>query len=480
MIFNIMTEEIKKTEATPAVLPEAQLNSVQEELLKGYTTGYAITPDTQVDGAALRREFLDDQISMLTWTEGDLSFYREITKRPSNSTVAQYDVYLAHGQVGHTRFVREIGVAPVSDPNIRQKTVRMKYISDTKNISIATGLVNNIQDPMQILTDDAIAVVAKTIEWASFYGDSDLAESTEQGSGIEFDGLVKLIDEDNVIDARGESLTEQTLNQAAVLVGKGYGTATDAYMPIGVQADFVNQQLDKQVQIVRDNGQNVTMGFNVQGFNSARGFIKLHGSTVMELEQILDEYRQVPTNAPQRATIAATVATGQAGLFRAEDIATPIEYKVVVVSDDAESAPSDVATATVANLDDAVNLEIEINQMYQARPQYVAVYRKGRETSHFYQIARVPASKFQLGKYTFVDKNEQIPETADVFVGEMTPQVVHLFELLPMMRLPLAQINASVTFAVLWYGALALRAPKKWVRVKNVKYIPAGNVINKR
>lgn len=467
-----MTEEVKKNTGQ-------ELNPVQEEIIKGFTTGYGITPDTQVDAAALRREFLDDQISMLTWTEGDLSFYRDITKRPSTSTVAKYDVYLAHGKVGHTRFVREIGVAPVSDPSIRQKTVNMKYVSDTKNISIATGLVNNIQDPMQILTDDAIAVVAKTIEWASFYGDASLSESTEQDAGLEFDGLARLIDKNNVIDAKGESLTEVLLNQASVLVGKGYGTATDAYMPIGVQADFVNQQLDKQVQVVRDNGQNVTMGFNVQGFNSARGFIKLHGSTVMELEQILDEYAMTSPNAPQKATVTATVEAGN-GTFRDEDIAQPIEYKVVVVSDDAESAPSDVATATVDAKNKQVKLSIAINNMYQARPQYVAIYRKGLETGLFYQIARVPASKAQLGTIEFIDTNAQIPETADVFVGEMTPSVLHLFELLPMMRLPLAQINASVTFAVLWYGALALRAPKKWVRIKNVKYIPAGNVINER
>lgn len=467
-----MTEEVKKN-------TERELNAVQEQVIKGFTTGYGITPDTQTDAAALRREFLDDQISMLTWTEGDLSFYRDITKRASTSTVAKYDVYLAHGKVGHTRFVREIGVAPVSDPSIRQKTVNMKYVSDTKNISIATGLVNNIQDPMQILTDDAIAVVAKTIEWASFYGDASLSESTEQDAGLEFDGLARLIDKNNVIDAKGESLTEVLLNQASVLVGKGYGTATDAYMPIGVQADFVNQQLDKQVQVVRDNGQNVTMGFNVQGFNSARGFIKLHGSTVMELEQILDEYAITSPNAPQKATVTATVEAGN-GTFRDEDIAQPIEYKVVVVSDDAESAPSDVATATVDAKNKQVKLAIAINNMYQARPQYVAIYRKGLETGLFYQIARVPASKAQLGVIEFIDTNAQIPETADVFVGEMTPQVLHLFELLPMMRLPLAQINASVTFAVLWYGALALRAPKKWVRIKNVKYIPAGNVINER
>ena len=466
-----MAEEIKTG--------QSQLNSVQEQVIKGFTTGYGMTPDTQVDAGALRREFLDDQISMLTWSEGDLSFYKDITKRPASSTVAKYDVYLAHGKVGHTRFVREIGVAPISDPNIRQKTVNMKFVSDTKNISIAAGLVNNIQDPLQILTDDAISVVAKTIEWASFYGDSDLSEDTEQGSGLEFDGLAKLIDGNNVLDAKGESLTEALLNQASVLVGKGYGTATDAYMPIGVQADFVNQQLDKQVQVVRDNGQNVTMGFNVQGFNSARGFIKLHGSTVMELEQILDPYAVTSPNAPQKATVVGTAEAG-AGTFRDEDIASPLEYQVVVVSDDAESAPSELVTVAVDDKTKQVKLEITINNMYQARPQYVAIYRKGLTTGLFYQIARVPASKANMGVITFVDTNAQIPETADVFVGEMTPQVLHLFELLPMMRLPLAQVNASVTFAVLWYGALALRAPKKWARIKNVKYIPAGNVLNVR
>ncbi|AAY53320.1 major capsid protein [Listeria phage List-36] len=454
---------------------EVNLNSVQEDALKSFTTGYGITPDTQTDAGALRREFLDDQISMLTWTENDLTFYKDIAKKPATSTVAKYDVYMQHGKVGHTRFTREIGVAPVSDPNIRQKTVNMKFASDTKNISIAAGLVNNIQDPMQILTDDAIVNIAKTIEWASFFGDSDLSDSPEPQAGLEFDGLAKLINQDNVHDARGASLTESLLNQAAVMISKGYGTPTDAYMPVGVQADFVNQQLSKQTQLVRDNGNNVSVGFNIQGFHSARGFIKLHGSTVMENEQILDERILALPTAPQPAKVTATQEAGKKGQFRAEDLAAH-EYKVVVSSDDAESIASEVATATVTAKDDGVKLEIELAPMYSSRPQFVSIYRKGAETGLFYLIARVPASKAENNVITFYDLNDSIPETVDVFVGEMSANVVHLFELLPMMRLPLAQINASVTFAVLWYGALALRAPKKWVRIRNVKYIPVKNV----
>lgn len=465
-----MAEELKLSKAQ-----NDKIDKFVGEVSKTMTTGYEINPGEQEGGAVLRREFLDDQIATLTWTDGDLEFFRDVSKRPSESTVAQYDVYLRHGRVGHSRFVREIGIAPISDPNIKKKRVNMKFVSDTKQMSLASGLVNNIADPARILTDDAISVVAKSIEWASFYGDGDLSDNLDADSGVEFNGLAKLIDKHNVIDARGKSLTEELLNHASVVIGKGYGTATDAYMPIGVQADFINGYLNRQTQLVRDNSDNVNMGFKVQGFNSARGFIKLHGSTVMELENILDESMIPMPTAPREATVTATAEVTKKGKFRPEDLRAH-SYKVVVHSDEAESAPSEVKTATVANADDGVKLEIKVNGMYQQRPQFVSIYRQGEETGLFYLIARVPMSQAtEDGTIEYMDLNETLPETADIFVGEMTPNVVHLFELLPMMRLPLAQMNATVTFSVLWYGALALRAPKKWVRVKNVKYIPVSD-----
>ncbi|QVD57656.1 major capsid protein [Staphylococcus phage PM56] len=449
----------------------AVADELQEKLSKSSQTGYGITPETQVDAGALRREILDDQITMLTWGNNDLVFYRDVARRPAESTVIKYDVFLRHGKVGHSRFVREIGVASVSDPNIRQKTVTMKYISDTKNMSLASSLVNNIADPGQILTEDAISVVAKTIEWASFYGDASLT-SEVGGEGLEFDGLAKLIDADNVIDAKGAHLDEKLLNLASVKIGKGFGTATDAYMPIGVHSDFVTNILGRQMQLMQDNSGNVNTGFSVNGFYSSRGFIRLHGSTVMENELILDETLIPQPNAPQPATVKAEVKTNQKGKFTKEEDRAGLSYKVVVHSDEAESAPSEAQVATVTNATDGVELKITVNSMYQQSPQFVSIYRQGKETGMYYLIKRVALKDAQEdGSLVFVDKNETLPETADVFVGEMSPQVLHLFELLPMMKLPLAQINASITFAVLWYGALALRAPKKWARIKNVSYL---------
>lgn len=464
-------------------MPEEKLTTAQQQALEGFheeaskaiTTGYAINPEEQRDGSALRREFLEDQIQTLTWSETDLQFFRDIPKVPSESTVAQYVVQTKHGRVGHSRFVREIDVATQNDPHIRKRAVRMKYVSDTRQVSLASTLVDSLADPTRIQTDDAIAVVAKTIEWASFYGDASLTDDPgDPDGGVEFTGLAKLIADENIVDARGESLSEELLNYAAVLVGKGYGVATDAYMPIGVHADFINQYLSRQTQLMRDNNGSVTSGYGIDAFRSARGLIKLHGSTVMELDNILDQDYIPQPLAPRKPNVVANVNTDAKGAFRDVDL-TEHNYKVVAFSDEGQSEPSDAVQATIANKDDAVELKITLNGLAE-RPQFVNVYRQGLETGEYYLIDRIGVKEAdESGTITFVDTNEVLPETADVFVGEMSPQVINLFELLPMMRLPLAQMNATITFSVLWYGALALRSPRRWVRIKNVKYLPVEN-----
>ncbi|AIW03337.1 major capsid protein [Bacillus phage Mater] len=463
-------------EKNERVLPKAAEDKIEEVLSKSFTTGFAITPDTQHDAAALRREYLDDEVKMLAFDNSDFTIYPAIAKQQVNNTVVKYAVFNQHGRTGHSRFVREVGVASINDPNIRQKTVQMKFLSDTKQQSIAAGLVNNIADPMTILTEDAISVIAKSIEWAIFYGDAALTFEADEQAGIEFDGLHKLIDQKtNIMDLRGRTLTEGDLNKAAVIVGKGYGKATDAFMPIGVQADFSNSLLQRQYVLQpAANAQGMATGFSVVQFNSARGAINLHGSTIMENDNVLVENRLPQQNAPlPPKAVTAAVKTGVAGKFREDDKGVQ-SYKVVVFSDEAESVASQEVTATVGNLTDGVELTVELQPIYQAQPQFISIFRKGAETGHYFLIARVPVSKMNdENKIVFVDKNEIIPETTDVFVGELTPQVLSLLELLPMMRLPLAQMNATVTFSVLWYGALALYAPKKWVRIKNVRYIPA-------
>ena len=452
--------------------------SEHEEASKTLATGYETNPADQTDGAVLRPEELDTEITLLTYDESDLNFFNKVPRDRVETTVYQYAVQTDHGGAGPQRFVDEYSISKVTDPRLSKKAIRMKFLSDTKRQTIANRLSAKLEDPTRLLTRDAVINIAKSIEWAAFYGDSDLT-ADPSSEGVQFDGLAKLIDPDNVIDVRGESLSEEILNEAAVIVGKGYGTPTDAFMPIGVQAKFVNSYLNRQTQLVADNSNNVALGYNVQRFNSVRGPIELHGSTIMELDNILDEkaLARDAASSPMAPKVTATVAPGR-GQFSGEGDLTNYSYKVVVVGTDSNSRPSEAVEAAVTNATDAVSLKIDVASMYQAEPQYVSIYRQGKTDGSYWLIGNVAVSELDNGSLTFVDENNVLPETADVFIGEMSSSVLSLLEFFPMTRIPLAQQDATLTFTVLWYGALALRAPRKWVQIKNVNAITVKDPFN--
>lgn len=456
-----MPEALKLSPAGEAALLTIPGGAVS----KSMTTGYAIGGTDQEGAAALRRESLAPDLKRLTFDNSDFTIFPEIPKLQAKSTVEQYAIL---DNVGTAEFVSEMGIATVSDPHLAQHVVRMKYLAATRQMSIAAGLVNNTVDPMQVETDSAMTSIASLIEWAIFYGDSDMS-SLGDGNGLQFDGLAKLIDQkNNVTDLRGENLREIDLNNAATVIAKGFGKATDAYMPIGVQAEFDNGQLDRQYVQMSAPGQLIS-GMNVTAFRSTRGLINLHGSTIMDSRNILNENFVPNQMAPAAPTVSAKVAKG-AGKFFDTDIAE-VTYKVRAVGANGGSRATEVKAAIVEK-ESEVTLLIEQSAMYNTIADSFEIYRQGKETGAFYLVGSVAASKLVGNKISFIDVNDTIPETADVFVGEMTSQVLGLYELLPMMRLPLPQMTAAITFSVLWYGALGLFAPKKWVRIKNVKYVP--------
>src|SRR5699024_8320261 len=116
-------------------------------------------------------------------------------------------------------------------------------------------------------------------------------------------------------------------NLAATKIAKGFGTPTDAIMPIGVLNEFNNRYQDRQVALVADGNGNMTTGINITKADTVAGRISLHGSTIMETDNILDEVFKPTRNAPLPAKIEAKLASGVTGNFREEDLGE-LEYVV--------------------------------------------------------------------------------------------------------------------------------------------------------
>lgn len=482
--LEIKTKNLPDTFFSDATEVSKSLNeSKRETISKAFEAGTGITPATQQDGAAYRMESLDPNLNISTYGDADFTIYKDLIKQPINQTVVKYTVYYSHGRTGHQMFQPEIAKLSSNEPKARQKTVNVKFLVDTKGSSFAMQWANTTVDTNTLLEISGVNDIAKAIEYATFYGDSDLA--AQDGEGLEFDGLEKLMDPHNKIDMRGSSLTPQALNLAAVKIGRGFGTATDAYMPINIKGDFINSHLSAQ-RILQPNpqGQGMQVGFDVARFISARGNIALHDSTIMDLDKKLDLDAAIDENAPAAPKAVATVTTGTDGKFLAEDrkdkdgqavlnkeVGRDLKYRVVAVGTH-DSIPSDVVTAKPANATDSVKIEVTLNRLVSAIPDYVAIYRQSDVpgAEDFWLVGRVPVSKMESGKITFIDNNDTIPGTGDVFVIENKSTTLRYLEFAPITKFNLAVANTATNFAMLWYGALMLVYPKRVAMLKNVLY----------
>lgn len=488
-----MPETINKqvtSDGKQTVRKSVELSPDAEEALKSaLTAGYVINPGDQVDGQALKLESLDQDIKNLTYGSNDFTILPDLLNlgvTQARSTVEQYVQFLKHGKVGHQIFQPEIGIGSVNSPDMKKQRVNLKFLVDVKQASFAIQVAATVEDAQKINEEDAMVVIGKTIEWATFFGDADLTAG-ENGDGLEFDGLEKLIPASRHLDLRGGSLTPEVLNKAAVLIGKGFGVATDAYMPIGVKADFGNQFLGAQRVIVPTND-GTTAGVNVDHFLSARGNIRLNGSTIMDADDLLDESETINPKAPAAPTVTAKVNTNAGGQWSATALTTdqgaeiqPAEvghefsYKVVAVGHDGDSLPSDAVTATPANATDGVELDISLSAMQREIPDYVAIYRQtivdGDE--NYYLIDRVASREINdSGVISFVDLNATMagPTGAKVFVGELRHNVIDLMQFIPMSKINLAVVTTATSFAVLTSVALRLSIPNRWVEIHNVRY----------
>lgn len=455
-------------------------DGLNEIVQKAAVTGTDVDPETLAGVPALRRQFLDNRVSQLSYSSQAMVFFSKLPKLKSASTVVEYTTFDRHGETGHSMFDTEVGLSAPSDPAMHRRLVRTKNLSATRSVSLISQAVDNIAQPVQIYTDDAIVSVVKGIEWASFYGDKSLTDEVQDnmggGEGLEFNGLTQQIDPNNVIDARGADLTPELLNTACLYVAKGYGTPTDAFMPLGVLSKFSTSFIPNARYfsngIGGQNTNSVTAGLNVTQWSSTISQIELNGSAVMENDKFLDTQFLGGQNAPEAPAVATpTVKETDNAKFTTSDIGT-VSYRVTLWSDQAQSVYTEV-NAALDKVDSSISLAITVPATYTATPKFASIYRLDNASGQYYLINRVGVNQAVNGVITFVDRNENIPATVDVFVGEVNNLTIRLYELLPLMSLPLPTQNKTLAWSVIWNGALALIAPKRFARIKNVGYTPA-------
>jgi hypothetical protein len=308
-----------------------------------------------------------------------------------------------------------------------------------------------------------------------FFARSDL-------DAVQWDGFEKLIEDgataDNIIDLRGQPLSEDVLIDAALTIqdAPNYGTPTHLYLNPKAKADLAKTFFPHSRYDLFNKTDAGLVGLDIKGFTSPAGDI------MFEPDVFIDDGGGVPSAAvgavgkrPGTPTLSTTATTpvNAASLFGANDAGDYI-YAVVAVNQFGQSAALRVPAAGAATVaaGDEVTFGITPDGG-QPLPTYYKIFRSTKDgaESTRRQILRV-ANGAGAGEQTIQDLNARLPGTTTGFMFQQNMDNMSFKQLAPMVKVPLATIDTSIRWMQLMYGAPVLYTPRHNVIFRNIGRSP--------
>lgn len=215
-------------------------------------------------------------------------------------------------------------------------------------------------------------------------------------------------------------------------------------------------------------------GLVVNKFQTHGGAVEFQPDLFLQKTAPLDPNGKGGVKAPTApGTVTAAINTDDTGAEFGKSGAATYKYSVTACNRSGESVPTAAATAvalTSSDLTKGVKVTITNASSMVVTPEYFKVYRTEPDGTTQYCIATIPAQSVAAsGTTTFIDKNETMANTYTAFMGEFTPDVITFKQLAPIMKMDLALLGPAYRWMILLYGVPQLFAPKKWVRIKNIK-----------
>ena len=445
------------------------------ELNKALNTGaYAQANGVagQVNGSALQVESLENSLKVLTYSDQHVKFWKKIAKSPAYSTVEEYNQLLSYGSQ-YSGFLPE-GVLPETDDSeYKRQASFVKFLGTTREVTHPMTLVRSAHgDVIALENRNGILWIMKQLEHALFWGDRSLAQPGKEG--VQFDGLNKLIDEENTIDIKGQDLQDTDINFGAQMLLENFATPTDLFLPFETLATFSNTFFPKERVIMPTQGAGYQAGLVVNKFQTHGGAVDFNPDLFLQKTKPLNNNGTGGTKAPT-APASATISINN------EDVSAQFgitgngtyQYSVTACNRFGESIPvagDAAAVITASNVKRGVKIVITNATSMVVAPDFFKIYRTEKDGTNKYCIANVPAQSINAGgTTTFIDKNETLPNTYTAFMGEFTPEVIAFKQLAPIMKMDLALLGPAYRWMILIYGVPQLYAPKKWMKFKNIK-----------
>lgn len=444
-----------------------------EELNKALTAGYGRGGD-QTDGAIgspLRVESLEATLKVTTFSERNIVFWKDIPKLPAFNTVEEFNQLNSYGNAGGY-FVPE-GVAPQeSDSTYARKTVQVKYVGSLRKVTHQMTLVRPAHgDVIALETMNGTREILRTVEESLFTGNSACVAQEWDGFEKQFyDGIGVEADDQNIIDLRGQPLTEANLGEAARVIIDNYGFPTAMYLGYETMQDINNLFLTKE-RISLNQANPGMAGFALQQFMTAGGAYNFRPSVFLKPGETAPA-AAVGVAASIPSTVGVTIDVDAAAHTSTTKLAAgTYGYAIVLENRYGKTA----AVSAVTGMDTASatptagqKVTVVIKGLSGSTASAVRIYRTtgtaGTGPLKFLKRVALAAGS----TFTFTDLGEDIPGTSKAFLMQVDLDVMSFKQLAPFTKIPLATIDPSIRWMQLLYGTPALYAPRKMVVVKNI------------
>lgn len=480
-----------------------------EDLLKameaGLMTGMQYANELN-NGGGLKIESLDGVIKVLEYTEKQLVFWKNISKKKIYNTVHQYNQLVKYGN--------EIGIANLegetpqfTDSQYRRKPIVTKFLGVSGQVTHPATLVkiaaggDSMYD-MEVRNKTLLLLQELNKGLANFNSDN----INEQFSGIWQQHMEGILDiyggmtgktseaildtyfgDPAVVDADGGILTDMLIQDATnTIVNLRYGFADKILANPIVFTDYVNDHTYNKV---------LNLGNVARNMNGVQGGLQMT-STATQFGDI--DFMADPFFNSQPARLASSQATdAKAPAAPVKDGSNPVKikdadtktrftnhagsylYAVAAKNRYGESALTklnDSAQAVTGTQSVDLKFTAAVTSTYPT--QSFVIYRTEADpadpaTALYYPIFEIPASALSSGydgadAGSVRDRNRFIAGTRSALVFKNDSSLLEYLQLADTMKMDYAITSPSRRFSILNYGTPCLYAPGKFVRICNI------------
>lgn len=447
------------------------------ELVKALNVGSDRDPPSTFqpgDGFAFRVEDLDPLMRVSTFDMTNIVMWKLLQKMAAENTVVEWNDRQQYGVDGLDGFMPDGGLPEQMDGTVARNYAFVKFLGVQAAITHGSTLVKSANGNLVAQETQAkMMMLLSLVEKHLMYASSALDPTQWDGFFTQMTNAVTAgkAPATQIKDMRGKNITVEDVEEGAGLTASepNYGRLTDMFCNPMVKSDISASVLPANRGIQGGTSANGAIGGKFERIDTTIGEVNVHPDAFINFGRhwsstgLGDPIRRPPT--PSLSVAPSTPSDG-ASLFGPSDAGT-YTYSVVARNRFGASPPLAISGVTPAS---GQSVNFSIAAMPGNPTFFFEIYRstKNGTTALEGLIARIPNPNQGFGAVAFVDENFDLPNTSSALAVQWEPSIINFRQLLPVMKIALAQIDLNVRWVQAIYGVPILYIPKRAYMFKNI------------